>query len=168
MKRIATHSAPDADALVAAWLAQRFLFPGEASEVVFVPRDYRPPPVPAHDAVVDVGRAHDPARLLFDHKPPAFEDRDSTCATRLLWEHLLALGRPVAHLADLVQAVHDGDAVSRRGGSQAYKRSRESGLHALVAAARIQGHPDAGMHALAARWLDGHEAGLRAGTRPKL
>src|SRR5438132_9812737 len=37
VKSIATYKNPDLDALVATWLAQRFLFAGEPCEVVFVP-----------------------------------------------------------------------------------------------------------------------------------
>src|SRR3954447_18726866 len=91
VKRIATHSKPDADAVAAAWLAETFMFPGEDVEVVFVPRLRPGQPTPAADCVVDVGCAFDPKRLIFDHKPPAFADRNATCATRLVWEHLLAL-----------------------------------------------------------------------------
>jgi hypothetical protein len=41
-RRIATHRQPDADALVAVWLAERFLFAGEPTEIVFVARTYGP------------------------------------------------------------------------------------------------------------------------------
>lgn len=109
MKRIVTHKKPDADALVATWLATRYLFDGEEVEVVFVGRSYAVPADPSQDCVVDVGREYDPARLVFDHKPPAFSDRNGTCAARLVWEHLLCLGRPVHHLQQLIQVIHEGD-----------------------------------------------------------
>ena len=109
VKRIVTHSKPDADAIAAAWLAETFLFPGEEVEVLFVPRLRPGQAGPAADCLVDIACIHDPERLIFDHKPPAFADRNATCATRLVWEHLLSLGRPVGHLEALVRVVHEGD-----------------------------------------------------------
>src|SRR4051794_29018596 len=108
MKRVVTHSKPDADAIAAAWLAETFLFPGEEVEVIFGPRPRPGHPGPAADCLVDLGCVHDPGRLAFDHKPPG-GDRDATCATRLVLEHLRSLGRPVAHLEALVLVVHEGD-----------------------------------------------------------
>src|SRR5688572_11046935 len=94
-RTVATHRRPDADAIVSAWLAQRFLFGDEPSEVVFVDRGYVPADCqPEYDCVVDVGRSLNIERNEYDHKSPAFESRDETCATRLLWERLLADGRP--------------------------------------------------------------------------
>ena len=109
MKRIITHSKPDADAIAAAWLAETVLFPGDEVEVVFVPRPRPGRPAPHADCVVDIACVHDPERLFFDHKPPAFDDRNATCATRLVWEHVRSLGRPVAHLEALDHVVHEGD-----------------------------------------------------------
>jgi hypothetical protein len=85
-RQIATHRNPDADVLVAAWLAESFLFAGEPTEIVFVARTYRPGDAATYDCVVDVGSACDPARLWFAHKPPAFADRHQNCAARLVWE----------------------------------------------------------------------------------
>src|SRR5207302_6691572 len=56
------------------------------------------------DCVVDIGRTHDPRRLRFDHKPPAFPDRNQTCAAKLVWEFLLQQGRPLGHLVDLIRS----------------------------------------------------------------
>lgn len=58
-RRIATHKEPDADALAATWLAERFLFSGKACRVEFVAREYRVPAKCPFDAVLDVGRLHD-------------------------------------------------------------------------------------------------------------
>jgi hypothetical protein len=88
------------------------------------------------DCVVDVGGTCEPARLWFDHKPPAFVDRHQSCAARLVWEYLQSQGRAVAHLADLITATHDGDSIVRRAGSKAYRHSRQSGLHAFFARAK--------------------------------
>src|SRR5438045_2621079 len=68
----------------------------------------------AGDCLVDVGNTFDPARHLFDHKPPAFPSRHDSCAAKLVWEHLLALGKPVQHLEQLVLAVFAWDSVKRR------------------------------------------------------
>ena len=84
MRVIATHSKPDADAIAAAWLAETFLFPGEDVRVLFVPYLRPGQSCPAADCLVDIARTFDPERLNFDHKPPAFADRNATCATRLV------------------------------------------------------------------------------------
>ena len=72
MKRIVTHSKPDADAIAAAWLAENFPFQSEDVAVMFVshrlPGQFRP----ATDSFVEVGCIQTPARRHFDHKPPAF------------------------------------------------------------------------------------------------
>src|SRR4051812_5413544 len=157
MKRVGTHRRPDMDALASAWLAERHLFAGEPVEVVFLPRSFRPGRRLDLDCVVDIGNAHDPGRLLFDHKPPAFLDRHETCAARLVWQHLLGLGRPLAHLADFIDAVHDGDSVRRRGASPAYRRSRESGAHAPSTTARAKAPDALALSRLMRDWLDGSE-----------
>jgi hypothetical protein len=123
--RILTHRAPDLDAIVSAWLAQQYLFEAEP-EVVFVPRTIDPARYP-NDCLVDIGNTYDPPLLRFDHKPPAFPDRNQTCAAKLVWEHILALGKPVAHLAPLVQVTYEGDT---RRFSPALKQSRLDGPHA--------------------------------------
>jgi len=135
-RRIATHRKPDADALTAAWIAERHLFPEHECEIEFVDRR-RIGAEPSFDCVVDLGRAYDPDGLIFDHKPPAFTDRNQTCAARLIWDHVLGLKRPVNYLAELVGLVHDGDAATRRPRSERYAQSRRTGLHALVHHAQI-------------------------------
>lgn len=134
---IATHKKPDADALVATWMAERFLFPNERCRVKFVSRLLQRRQMKL-DCVVDIGKAHDPNKLRFDHKPPAFSHRDQSCATRLVWEHLLTLGHDVGHLELLVDLVHDGDASTRRGNSAIFRASRINGLHALIKQAHLQ------------------------------
>jgi nanoRNase/pAp phosphatase (c-di-AMP/oligoRNAs hydrolase) len=53
VKRIATHSMADGDAIASAWLAATYLFPGEQVEVAFVAR-FRPgQPAPAADCLVE-------------------------------------------------------------------------------------------------------------------
>jgi hypothetical protein len=166
VKYIVTHKRPDADALVATWLAARFLFNGEKAEVIFVSRSYAVPANPPPDCVVDVGRAYDPARLVFDHKPPAFLDRNRTCAARLLWEHLLALRKPVHHLEQLIRVVHEGDRRPPRKPSPALLRSRKEGLHAQVRLRRCL--DDQSLYGAVRSWLDRHDRALAASQEPSV
>lgn len=151
---IATHAKPDADALVSAWLARRFLLSGREPIVTFVGRSFRDKESDAYAAVVDVGCRYDPFELRFDHKPPGVRDRHSTCATRMVWEHLLADGWSLLGLAGLVDAVHDGDSVRRRAGSVAYLQSRQEGLHAHVAEIQHAITNDLEVYARVESWLD--------------
>jgi hypothetical protein len=136
-RRVITHAKPDGDAVAAAWLAERFLFAGEPVEVLFVERErvlgaYRP-----GDCLVDVGNTHDPGNLFFDHKPPAFSDRDDACAARLVWDRLVKLGRPVRHLKPLVDVVFAGDSTRERAWFQEeYAESRRAGFHKALAKAK--------------------------------
>jgi len=153
MKRIVTHKAPDADALVAAWLAATHLFPGEETVVAFVGRGQDVHALGHADCVVDVGNRFDPARLCFDHKPPAFADQNATCATRLVWDHLCGLGRDVNLLEPLVRVVFEGDT---RRFSPALRQSRIDGVHAVVARLRREAASDTDVYRRVAAWLDEH------------
>ena len=129
MKRIVTHADPDLDAIVSAWIAQDFLFRDDESEVLFVSRKV-PEELMLHaDCLVDVGNTYCPENYRFDHKPPAFENRNSTCATRLIWEYLLDMGTAVASLEPLVQITYQGDTHRN---SEALKQSRIDGPHAKL------------------------------------
>jgi hypothetical protein len=149
MKRIVTHRASDPDAIVAAWLAAEHLFGGDVL-VVFVGRQQAVHAPGLADCVVDVGNRYDPEKLWFDHKPPAFADRNSTCATKLIWEHLLAIGRDVRHLEAIVQVVFEGDT---RRWSHALRQSRRDGLHAAFARAKQEAASENQLYALMAGWL---------------
>lgn len=153
-KRIATHRTPDADALVAAWLVQRYGFPGQSCHVEFVDRAADDATLSQYDCVVDVGRVHDEDRLRFDHKPPAFDDRDLNCATRLVWNALCRVRDDVDHLEPLIDLVHDGDAISRRRSSAAYQESRSTGLHAHIRCLRETAESDSIVYHSIALWLD--------------
>ncbi len=138
MKQIVTHADPDLDAIVSAWIAQDFLFRGQASEVLFVSRKV-PEKLMLHaDCLVDVGNTYSPENYRFDHKPPAFEKRNSTCATRLIWEYLLNAEVAVKHLEPLVQITYQGDT---RRNSEALKQSRINGPHAKLKALKTE-HKD--------------------------
>ena len=127
MKQIVTHANPDLDAIVSAWLAQDFLFQEHASEVLFVSRKVPEKRMLSADCLVDVGNTYCPENYRFDHKPPAFRNRNSTCATRLIWEYLLNIGKAVVHLKPLVEITYQGDTHRN---SEALKQSRIDGPHA--------------------------------------
>ncbi|MFW6039382.1 MAG: hypothetical protein ACOC9P_02790 [bacterium] len=158
--RIATHQQPDADTLVAAWLASRFLFAQDHCRVEFVPRKWRPGERVDFDCVLDVGCTYEIDRLWFDHKPPAVTDRHRTCTSRQVWEYLLAAGHRVQHLAELIDAVHDGDS-SRRRGSAAYRRSRREGLHGVYHRKRDGQCGDRELWRSIQAWLDRHDRSAR-------
>ena len=61
--------------------------------------------------------------------PPAFENRNSTCATQLIWEYLLDIGTAVASLEPLIQITYQGDT---HRSSEALKQSRIDGPHAKL------------------------------------
>src|SRR4051812_49237433 len=162
MRRVVTHAKPDADAIVAAWLAETFLFTGEEVEVVFVPRLRPGRPLPAADCLVDIACVHDPQKLIFDHKPPACADRNATCAARLVWEHLRSLGRPVAHLEALVRVVHEGDRSPPGRPSPELARSRAEGFHLQLKQARARGGDDHRLYQEMRDWLDWYHREERA------
>jgi hypothetical protein len=162
-KRVATHSRPDVDALVSVWLVERYLL-AEEVEVVFVPynHDFARQCV---DCVVDMGGLYDPRYLLFEHRPPAFADRHASCAARLIWEHLLSVGKPVHHLAELVQTAHHGDCVLRQG-SALYQASKLRRIHhELDRLSPTCGNPSA-LYVKVRRWLDRYDVDRRNRHRP--
>lgn len=156
MKRIATHKKPDADALLAAWLAERYLFAGERSEVIFVPRSANA--LDRADCVVDITRAYDAQNLTFDHKPPAFADRNYTCAAKLVWNYLVSMGQAVRHLASLVEVVHEGDSKPPRKASSEMAESRSSGLHCVITGTRLENVTDRELYTRVKLWLDDYDA----------
>lgn len=150
MKRILTHRTPDLDAIVSAWLAQDFLFAGEAAEVIFVSRQLPLTVKQSADCLVDVGNAYEPLCLWFDHKPPAFENRNSTCATKLIWEYLCRIGQDVGHLEPLVQVTFEGDTHKS---SPALKQSRIDGPHAELSHLAKAHNVDAVVYVRMVDWL---------------
>ncbi|MDM4019322.1 hypothetical protein [Roseiconus lacunae] len=144
-RTIATHNDPDTDALVATWMAERYLYPNNTCQVAFIPRTRDQASLRGYDAVMDIGCVH---------KPPAFEDRNEHCAASLVFRHLADRGVDVEHLSELVTLVHDGDAAPRRGKSENYARSRERGLHAVVQHAKAYATSDAMCYQGVALYLD--------------
>lgn len=156
-RRIITHADPDGDALASAWLAERFMFAGAEVEVLFVRRERVLGCLRPGDCLVDVGNTFDPERNLYDHKPPALPSRHDSCATKLVWEHLLALGKPVQDLEQLVLAVFAWDSIKRRKqfAVQA-KASKKEGFHAALDAAKKRGLNNVALYRHMRRWLDRH------------
>jgi hypothetical protein len=102
---IATHSSPDADALLSAYLLLRYHFNNNAI-IVCVDRttdlDY-------YDAVTDMGDVLDEATLRFDHHQLR-GDASKTSAAKLVYEFLLHRQQcDIEHLAALVHLVNDAD-----------------------------------------------------------
>lgn len=154
-RRVITHEDPDGVALAAAWLAERYLFAGEAVEILFVPRERVLGCFGPGDCLVDVGNTFDPAHNLFDHKPPALASRHDSCAAKLVWDHLLACGKPVGHLEELVLAVFARDSVMRRKEfAQQVTASKRNGFHAAVDAGKNLGLNNAALYWHLRRWLD--------------
>ena len=150
MKIILTHRQPDLDAIVSAWLAQDYLFAMAESEVRFVSRKIPEKARQEADCIVDVGNSYMPERLWFDHKPPAFENRNGTCATRLLWEYLRQQGQDVDHLAPLVQVTFEGDTHRN---TLAVKHSRIHGPHAALTGFREHHGSDELVYTKMVQWL---------------
>ena len=165
MKTIFTHKQPDLDAIVSAWLAQKYLFGREQATVIFVGRSLSRAQMDAADCVVDVGNAYDPECLWFDHKPPAFADRNATCATKLVWEHLLRLKKDVAHLQPLVQVTFEGDT---RRWSEALKESRRNGAHATLKRYARESAADSEVYARMTAWLCNYAASLAPEYREEI
>jgi hypothetical protein len=79
---VITRATPGGDDVVAAWLAERFLFAGRPAEVLFVPPERAPGAYRSGDCLVGVGYTHDAANLFFDRRAPACAGGRETCATR--------------------------------------------------------------------------------------
>ena len=157
-QRIVTHSKPDGDAVTAVWLAERFLFEGRSAHVSFVAYDYDWASGPPADCVIDMGGLHAPARGLFDHKLPALADRHDSCAARLVWDHLVELGRPVRHLEPLVNVVYAGDSARARSRfKDEFAESKRAGFHKALKDAKAEHTSDAGVYRVMRQWLNKHD-----------
>lgn len=150
MKQIVTHADPDLDAIVSAWIAQDYLFQAHESEVLFVSRKVPEKLMHHADCLVDVGNTYCPESYRFDHKPPAFENRNSTCATRLIWEYLLDIGVTVRHLEHLVEITYQGDTHRN---SEALKQSRIDGPHAKLKQLKTEYKDTAAVYQQMVLWL---------------
>ena len=151
---IATHCKPDADALVAMWLAERFQFTNRSCFIRFFDRRTELATLQKYDCKVDVGRIRKEDHRLLDHKPAAFNDPGDICATRRVWDFLRGRGENLDWLKPLVDLVHDGDAVSRHAGSVAFQNSRRHGLHAHIACLQKTVDSDIVVYNATAIWLD--------------
>jgi hypothetical protein len=155
--RVITHSDVDGDAIASAWLAERFLLAGNSIEVLFVPRGRVWGAYRTGDYLVDVGNAFDAKNFFFDHKPPACANRHDSCAARLIWDHLVKLGKPVRHLKPLVDVVFAGDSSRERPWfAYEYAESKRVGFHKTLADAKLKQKTDADMYRTMRRWLEKH------------
>jgi hypothetical protein len=124
---IVTHQHPDLDAIGAAWLLQRY---GgcEFCSIKFVNTGTPfPGDLAGAYAVVDTGKAYDPARLRFDHHQLPGQAANETCATKQVYDYLISIGAAVEHLYPLIDLIYHGDT-----GKPGAKQSRIVGLHALL------------------------------------
>ena len=159
VRLIATHAGVDADALTSSWLACKYMFPNERSEIVFV-TDFDASSEHSFDCVVDTGGMYDPQRCVFDHNRKAVENPRSTCASRQIWEYLRDAGCHLDHLEELVSLVHDGDNWDHT--SEAWKNSKRNGLHAQIRTLRKMKMTDAVKCRTIHAWLSanhGHGGG---------
>ena len=99
---------------------------------------------------MDVGNTYSPENYRFDHNPPAFENRNSTCAARLIYEHLLGIGVAVGHLAHLVEITYQGDTHRN---SEALKQSRIDGPHAKLKQLKTEYKDTAAVYQQMVLWL---------------
>jgi len=109
-KTIVTHTNPDLDAIAYAWLMAKYA-PGFGAYKIEFESIANPDRnlLEQADSVGDIGGEYDPARWRFDHHHLPGAESTATCATRMVWEHLLSLGIDVAHLEPLIEVVHQGD-----------------------------------------------------------
>lgn len=153
MKLILTHCDPDLDAIVSAWLAQRFIFADEPSEVRFVSAITERIIASAH-CIVDVGKIHNRKTLRFDHKGVECL-RHVTCSAKLVWRHLRKLGLYVEDLEELLELVHDGDSMTRRSEKRLrYFMSCRVGVHAKLKEVRAHHADDGTVYKVMADYLD--------------
>lgn len=131
-RKIWTHSHPDMDAIGFAWLMKRFA-PGFAEAVIklmpFSRLDQEA--LSAADAVGDMGGVYDPARWRFDHHHLPGSESVVTCAAKMCWEALVALGLDVDHLEPLIEEVLRGD----------QGHTSRLGIHALLWGTGVRKNP---------------------------
>lgn len=101
--------------------------------------------------------SYDLKHLYFDHKPPAFPDRNTTCATKLIWEYLLPAGKPVVHLEPFIPRIHEGDTNPLRTPSAELAASREQGFHDNLRRAKCSGKVDLILYITLREWLNTYD-----------
>jgi hypothetical protein len=170
--RVITHNEVDGDAVASAWLAERFLFPRESVEVLFLPRKRALGAYRTGDCLVAVGQTHDVENLFFDHKSPAFKNPFDSCAAKLIWNHLVDREFPFEHLRTLVDAVfaesleEAADSLPAKARfAVEYMDSKRHGFHKALDDAKGKYDTDAEVYRTMRRWLDAHheEAAIRKG-----
>jgi hypothetical protein len=134
MKTIITHTAPDWDAIGAAWMLQRFLLPD--AEIICADRETIEAAKPTAAAIVDCGGELEARRLRFDHHHLPGAEANETCAMLEVSSHI---GAPTEHVNPLVLLIYAGDTGRDYFGAD---YSRQVGLHALLAARKAVGWTD--------------------------
>jgi len=152
-----THVSPDGDSALFAWLVSRF--PGQGQEVThkFINLNTPAPELIAFaDFVGDCGGIYDPDRGCFDHHHLLPVEALSTCAARMLFEHLIHNGYKIKYLTPLVLLIWQGDIMS-----QESAESREVGFHSLLSAYKAEKHTDSEILEFAFRLFDLIAANLK-------
>ncbi|MGB9755078.1 hypothetical protein [Roseiflexus castenholzii] len=136
MKRwvIVTHTHPDADAALAAWIAARYLVPSDEQDRIFyafVPAGQGFPGENDPDTTVI---AVDTGGGAFDHHDEQRARDETISASSLTYQAALSAGNSVQHLKPLVDVVVAGDH------GRAPEWSRLLGVHALISVLRNRHH----------------------------
>ena len=132
---IATHVAPDWDAICSVWLLKRYQ-PGFAdADVVFVNTGSPDPAVlESAAAVVDTGRAWDVTTHRYDHHQFPGAMANERCAAKLVYDTLRGFGYIDGVLEPLINLINAGDT-----GKKEANESRMLGIHALLSNKKRQG-----------------------------
>ncbi len=132
---IVTHTAPDLDAIGYVWMLKRF-WPGFAEAgIKLMPSNRVDRAVlDAADSVGDVGGVYDPGEWRFDHHHLPGAESTSTCAAKMVWQHLLGLGVEGGYLKPLIEVIYQGDLA----------RTEPVGIHALLWGTETRKNPVTG------------------------
>lgn len=122
-KVIVTHTAPDLDAIGYVWLLKRFWPPFAEADIKLMPFNQIDRAVlEAADSVGDIGGVYDPGEMRFDHHHFPGDESTATCAAKMVWEYLVALGVVVSYLEPLIEVIYQGDLA----------RTEPVGIHTLL------------------------------------
>lgn len=153
-KSIVARVAPRPDDLIAVWMAERYGFPTCNCNVSFVPVESSGEESAEHDCCINIDVECSNAQLVFNSDANEIADQDPTCATRLVWESLVACGVDLDHLEPLVDLAHDSKVAPRQKASAAYKESATSGLLSHIKCLKELGETDKSVYNATALWLD--------------
>lgn len=127
--KIISHSNPDFDAITYLWLMKRYAPEFRDAEINLMPfSQINDDLLGRADSVGDIGGQYYPAQWRFDHHHLPGSQSTDTCAAKMLWEYLLYLEIDVAHLAPLIEIIHQGDLA----------RTDPIGIHSIIWGAGLQ------------------------------